>query len=115
MPSPHPYRPLPSPSQTQPTLVSTTLHPPTPPHPYSQEGSRQWSLCFVDMAKETSNEAKSPFVSSLLAKLRRSPCAVVRKASRMIAYSGVASVRPIEEWRDRIKMGELSWEQLDPE
>mmetsp|Transcript_64118 Transcript_64118/g.106586 ORF Transcript_64118/g.106586 Transcript_64118/m.106586 type:complete len:591 (+) Transcript_64118:629-2401(+) len=76
--------------------------------------SRSWSCVMLDMSREMANESKPALLSELLSTLRGSPCAVVRNRAqrKVVAYRGKASPRPVEEWIERLKMGELSWEHL---
>ena len=80
---------------------------------FSDERSRTWSVCFLDYSAQAQAANKPPLLRALLARLRACPCAVVRKGTRLVAYSE-PRVGPglVEDWIERLKMGELNWEDI---
>jgi hypothetical protein len=76
---------------------------------------RGWTLAVLDISSSLRVEKKSPLLRSVLGRLQTSPCAVVRHARKMSSYSGAATPGRVEEWLDRLTMGELAWESLTSE
>lgn len=76
---------------------------------------RGWTLAVLDVSAALRVERKSPLLRSVLGRLLTSPCAVVRHARKLSTYSGVATPGRVEEWLDRLTMGELAWENLAAE
>jgi hypothetical protein len=74
-----------------------------------------WTLAMLDVSAALRIERKSPLLRSVLGRLLTSPCAVVRHARKLSTYSGAAVPGRVEEWLDRLTMGELAWESLDVE
>lgn len=76
---------------------------------------RGWTLAVLDVSAALRVERKSPLLRSVLGRMLTSPCAVVRHARKLSTYSGVATPGRVEEWLDRLTMGELAWENLAAE
>ena len=76
---------------------------------------RQWSVCFLDYSSQVAlpTTSKPPLIRALLARLRSCPCAVVRKGTRIVAYSDQPTPARVEEWIERLKLGELTWQSLE--
>ena len=75
----------------------------------------QWSVCFLDYSSQVAlpTTSKPPLIRALLARLRSCPCAVVRKGTRIVAYSDQPTPARVEEWIERLKLGELTWQSLE--
>lgn len=82
---------------------------------FSDERSRTWAVCFLDYSVQVQAANKPPLLRALLARLRSCPCAVVRKGKRLVAYSDQPSPERVEDWIERLKMGELNWEDIAEE
>jgi hypothetical protein len=80
---------------------------------FSEERSRTWSVCFLDYSVQVQAANKPPLLRALLARLRSCPCAVVRKGKRLVAFSDqLVGPERVEDWIERLKMGELNWEDI---
>ena len=74
---------------------------------------RQWSVAQLDFAREHGRDDKTPTTRELLTRLRRCPCAVVKRASKLAAHSGPPSARSVDDFIMSLRMGQVSWASLD--
>ena len=49
---------------------------------------------------------------AVLRHARGALCAVVRRGQRIVVYAGPPVPARVDEWIDRLKHGELSWQEL---
>ena len=67
---------------------------------------------FLDVAAENSADDKPPRLRAVLAQCRGALCAVVRKGQKIVVYAGAPVPARVDEWIDRLKHGELSWQEI---
>ena len=71
-----------------------------------------WAVRILDVAAENSADDKPPRLRAVLAQCRGALCAVVRKGQKIVVYAGAPGPARVDEWIDRLKHGELSWQEI---
>ena len=73
---------------------------------------RVGAVRILDVAAENSADDKPPRLRAVLAQCRGALCAVVRKGQKIVVYAGAPVPARVDEWIDRLKHGELSWQEI---
>ena len=74
---------------------------------------RQWGVALLDYAAESTREAKPPLLRALLPMLRTNPVGVLRKGQKLAGFGSVLTVRGVDEWIAKLRMGEIAWSTVD--
>ena len=79
---------------------------------YVDHAAASWAVRILDVAAENSADDKPPRLRAVLAQCRGALCAVVRKGQKIVVYAGAPVPARVDEWIDRLKHGELSWQEI---
>ena len=74
---------------------------------------RGWSVALLDYSAESTRPGKPPLLAALLPRVRHSVACVLRKGCKLATFGGTAAPRPIDDWLASLRMGEVSWAELD--
>ena len=74
---------------------------------------RQWGTALIDYHATSTQEPKPPLMRALLSRLRKSPVGVLRKGQKLATFDGQPSVRQVEEWLGALRMGEVTWVNVE--
>ena len=79
---------------------------------YVDHAAASWAVRILDVAAENSADEKPPRLRAVLTQCRGALCAVVRKGQKIVVYAGAPVPARVDEWIDRLKHGELSWQEI---
>ena len=79
---------------------------------HEPDAFRQWSQASLDLSTMAEIRSGSPELLRIAERARQSVCAVLRRRSKIVLYQGAPHERALEEWIGRLRMGELSWNEI---